>query len=574
MQYYKEYLDYSLINEITIGKLQYNNEKYYADNINNIEIINNRGIVNDEVIILNNEVINIKKRDNKNIVGILYLDSKIKYGSIKDKSLFLFKPSNSQCKYPNFYIPYKKMNNMSKIYCIIQFKQWTIHDKLPIGTLIETIGNIGDKDVEVEHLRNYYEIKNNTWKINKDQLATDIKNINDIQSIEPDYKVFSIDPIGSKDIDDAFHYKTLNGSIEIGIHIASPNVFFKNNLMEILDRVSTVYTPSRKYNMLPNCYADDILSLLEGKNRYALSLILLFDSEYNVTYEIKETIVNNVKNYTYDNFNKSYYVDFIDFSSKFFKYDLSDTHKLVEYWMIYTNQKIANHLIQNNVENIILRQHISSPKVEFNKELNEYLNMRNENSATYVLYEQPEQNPDQQNQQNQQIQQNQQNQKHSKLGDSYYTHFTSPIRRAVDLYIHNLILNKKDTIIKNITKEQIDKINSFTKRTRKFGNKIKRLNFLYEIKEMEKNIETFGYIIKINKNKICLYIPEYNLEEKVVLIPAKFKDIIDVEYTPDKISYIKDEKLVTYELYQKINIKLWVFTSFENFFDKLKIEII
>ena len=33
------------------------------------------------------------------------------------------------------------------------------------------------------------------------------------------------------------------------------------------------------------------------------------------------------------------------------------------------------------------------------------------------------------------------------------------------------------------------------------------------------------------------------------------------------------ENTKTYTLYEKINIKLWVFTSFENIFDKLKIEI-
>ena len=50
---------------------------------------------------------------------------------------------------------------------------------------------------------------------------------------------------------------------------------------------------------------------------------------------------------------------------------------------------------------------------------------------------------------------------------------------------------------------------------------------------------------------LTLYIPEYNLEEKVVIISDK-----------------------QYNLYEKVNIKLWVFTSFENFFDKLKVEII
>ena len=99
--------------------------------------------------------------------------------------------------------------------------------------------------------------------------------------------------------------------------------------------------------------------------------------------------------------------------------------------------------------------------------------------------------------------------------------------------------------------DYLAKINRFTKNCRKFDNKIKRLNFLYGIKELNTNIETYGFVINITENKLTLYIPEHNLEEKVIIINNK-----------------------TYELYQKVNIKLWVFTSFENFFDKLKVEII
>ena len=92
MQYYKEHI---LIEDST--------EIIYNSNDKNI--INNRAIHGDTVYILNNEVIFIKERSIKNIVGILYLDSKVKYGSIKDKSYYLFNPTNKL--YPDFYIPYK-----------------------------------------------------------------------------------------------------------------------------------------------------------------------------------------------------------------------------------------------------------------------------------------------------------------------------------------------------------------------------------------------------------------------------------------------------------------------------------
>jgi hypothetical protein len=88
---------------------------------------------------------------------------------------------------------------------------------------------------------------------------------------------------------------------------------------------------------------------------------------------------------------------------------------------------------------------------------------------------------------------------------------------------------------------------------------IKRLDFLYSIDKEE--IKTYGYIIKIGNYNLTLYIPEYNLEEKVIIIPHKFDKIII-------------DKIDKYKLYDKVYIKLWVFTSFDNIFDKLKIEII
>jgi exoribonuclease R len=563
MQYHNEYLNDSLLESdknILIGVYKNYENNSYIDLEDNkyITIKNNRAIHNDIIYLLENTIVGIKKRNIINIVGILYLDSKIKYGNIKDKSLYLFKPTNKL--YPNFYIPYKIKNNSNKIFCNIQFKEWTIKDKLPIGTLIDIIGNVGNKDAEIEHLRVYYGINNNVWRINSDKINNDIKIINSIQDKKEDYEVFSIDPKGSTDIDDAFHFKRIDeNNFEIGIHIASPTIFFKDNYKDILQRVSTVYLPNKKYNLLPNIYADEIVSLLENKKRFALSLILKINDNKVFLYEIKETIVKNIKNYDYDFFDKVYkkdkeLVNFISLTEKFFNTDNIDSHKLVEYWMIYTNKFIANYLINNNFSNIVLRSHESSinkHNLSIDEKLNNYLKLREENSAMYIIYNK-----------------NIENQTHSKMNNEYYTHFTSPIRRAIDFHIHMLLLNKFNN---NNLEDITENINIFTKKCRKFDRNIRRLNFLYDIKE---SIETYGYVINITKNKLTLYIPEYNLEEKVVIIPYKFENIYDVIMENNRIKYTYENIMKTYSLYEKLNIKLWVFTSFENIFDKLKIEII
>ena len=105
MQYYKEY---TYTNNKDLKEITYNSTDE--------NIINNRAIHGDTINILNNEVIFIKERNIKNIIGILYLDSKIKYGNIKDKSYYLFKPTNKL--YPDFYVPYK--NNGKKFLNLVR----------------------------------------------------------------------------------------------------------------------------------------------------------------------------------------------------------------------------------------------------------------------------------------------------------------------------------------------------------------------------------------------------------------------------------------------------------------------
>ena len=569
MQYYKEYLDINK-EKLEFGTIIKKDDHYY---VHEKEIINNRALINDIVYIDNNEVVGIKERSNKKIVGILDLESKVRFSNEKNKSLFLFKPTNKS--YSNFYVPYnsKNNNNNTKIYVVIEFKEWNITNKFPIGNCLEVIGKIDILENIYEHLRYFYDIKNNIMKVDNSKKNDDMKLLKSIQDINPDYEVFSIDPVGSKDIDDAFHFKKVDSEIyEIGIHIASPFKFFEYDLLNILDRVSTVYTPLRKYNMLPNNYADIMISLLENSNRYALSLILRVHNNNIINYELKETIVKNIKNYDYDTFDKIYdknsiLKEFFDFSNSFFNEEsIYDSHKLVEYWMIYTNKFIAKYLIDLNLSNIILRTHtsnvfISSPSIkDLDKKLFNYLKIRNEESAHYKIYDSSEVD---------------QVQTHSKLGNTYYTHYTSPIRRAVDLFIHALILKKTDLFSKKQLENIIEKINTFTKNCRRFDRVAQRLKFIYTIKEDETNIETHAYIIKIEKNRLTVYIPEYNLEEKIIIIPYKFENITTLEFDEYSIKYsIDNEDEKKYDLYQKLQIKLWVFTSFENIFDKLKIEII
>jgi len=88
---------------------------------------------------------------------------------------------------------------------------------------------------------------------------------------------FSLDDIGTTEIDDAFSVmRVSDDELRIGIHIAAPGlVFAPGSALDVIarDRLSTAYTPGRKFTMLPDD-AVERLSLDEGQVRPAVSLYL------------------------------------------------------------------------------------------------------------------------------------------------------------------------------------------------------------------------------------------------------------------------------------------------------------
>ncbi len=88
---------------------------------------------------------------------------------------------------------------------------------------------------------------------------------------------FSLDDIGTTEIDDAFSVmRVSDDELRVGIHIAAPGlVFSPGSALDAIarDRLSTAYTPGRKFTMLPED-AIERLSLDEGQVRPVVSLYL------------------------------------------------------------------------------------------------------------------------------------------------------------------------------------------------------------------------------------------------------------------------------------------------------------
>ena len=99
-------------------------------------------------------------------------------------------------------------------------------------------------------------------------------------------RIFSIDPVGAKDVDDALSV-TINedGTYDIGVHIADVSFFVKPNTALDRDarkRATSVYLVQRAVPMLPPALSDELCSILPGQERLAFSVIFTMTKEAKV----------------------------------------------------------------------------------------------------------------------------------------------------------------------------------------------------------------------------------------------------------------------------------------------------
>ena len=164
-------------------------------------------------------------------------------------------------------------------------KRWPITSLHPFGTLVEQLGDAGDLKVETDALlrdNNFGPddfsdavIKNvgyEDWSVANDGEAA-LEGRRDFR----DEKTFTIDPNGSKELDDALHFRDLgDGQVEIGVHVADVAHFVKASTLvdrEAKKRGTGVYLMNRSVNMLPPKLSQDVCCLNPGEERYTVSVV-------------------------------------------------------------------------------------------------------------------------------------------------------------------------------------------------------------------------------------------------------------------------------------------------------------
>lgn len=261
----------------------------------------------------------------------------------------------------------------------------------------------------------------------------------------------SIDDVTTVDRDDGIWLIDLkNGSFELQVSITDVSAIVPKDSpidKEAMARVVTLYHTSPVTPMLPYNISTNLGSLEEGQKRLALTVFFQIDNEGKINaFRIKETIFSSIRAFNYDEVEKilanpSNSSDdqllvklrqiaqllargrsgksgiltedgYIDEDGNLIKENVN-THQLIAELMILTNTTIANFLAEKNINALYRTQDVGIEDLQLAlKEMGHCLV-----PATYASKPMP----------------------HVGLGLMAYCHFTSPLRRFVDLVNHRII---------------------------------------------------------------------------------------------------------------------------------------
>ncbi len=315
----------------------------------------------------------------------------------------------------------------------------------------------------------------------------------------------TIDPEDAKDFDDALSLQKLdNGNFEIGIHIADVSHYVKRNSdidKEAFRRATSVYLVDRVIPMLPEKLSNMVCSLRPDEEKLCFSAVFEMDEKAKVVKEwFGKTIIKSNRRFNYeevqeiiekkdgefveeililndlavklrdDRFKKGS----INFKSQEVKFKLDengvplsvylkeqkDSNKLIEDFMLLANRKVAEFIGKRKgkekPKTFVYRVHDTptpeklSTFIEFVSKLGYKMNLQDDRSLAKSfnnLFRQIEGKGEEHMIEAIAIrtmakaEYSTDNIGHYGLAFSYYTHFTSPIRRYPDLEVHRLLFD-------------------------------------------------------------------------------------------------------------------------------------
>ncbi|MBI1883960.1 MAG: ribonuclease R [Chlamydiae bacterium] len=383
----------------------------------------------------------------------------------------------------------------------------------------------------------------------------------------------TIDPIHARDFDDAISVEKIEKGWKLGVHIADVSYYVPRHSKidrEAFDRGCTVYFSDRALRMLPEKLSREICSLDQGENRLAKSLLIDLDEEGNVTrWELGRSVIRSRKRFAYEEVTQllehaecrstlpadvmKSLLDLEQLTSILFMNRLKRgalelnipelevktdsqgrtvrlelrskevSHQMVEECMLLANEWVACFLEekklpgiyrihpkpskkdQEDFKNFIQKLGVSLKNIYNVKSLQNLMSELKGKPLSYLVniallrsLRVAQYSP--------------KNLGHFALALDSYTHFTSPIRRYPDLYVHQVLDEYFEKNHHELKKEDLEKIAQHSSEMERKAdeaedefNKLKRLRFfkneldqgrLGSIKVMISEVKEFGIFVE------------------------------------------------------------------------------
>jgi ribonuclease R len=345
------------------------------------------------------------------------------------------------------------------------------------------IVNYGDKNSflnKIKYIKDKYNINTTEFPVQISDFDVEEKEEDPDRVDLTELYTFTIDPTSSKDFDDAISIEFKENVYTLGIHIADVTHYLKKD--SELDKhaqlkMNTVYLNGDTTHMLPTLLSNNLCSLVPNQDRNAVTVMTKFDIKGNLLeYQIFRSKINSKKRYTYDEVRQQikgnvemdvhiknlnsfivtkyphvleyYSLPIIDIkldeskspiNVELEEYDMS--HIMIEKCMILANEIVAEDLYSKGY-NFPYRCHPSPSPDQEEKYLNlktlshnpmyqEIIKIKSFKNAFYSYN----------------------NISHYGLSSSKYCHFTSPIRRYIDIVVHRILLDEA-----TYTDQELDEI--------------------------------------------------------------------------------------------------------------------
>lgn len=498
---------------------------------------------------------------------------------------------------------------------VMEIIEWGDQNEETVCRASHYIGHISDPSCDIKAAIEEFELRENfpIHVVEEAQnFGTRVSN-KDIAGREDfrDIECFTIDPDTAKDFDDAVTLKKdSKGHYHLGVHIADVSHYVKSGSAmdeEAQERCNSTYFPGKCIPMLPPELSDNLCSLKEKVNRLTISVMMEFDlSGTMLNYRIVRSVIKSAKRFSYreakevlDGKKKSVHLDTlklmvelcgllkrkryergsIEFAipelvirvddkgvpvkMELVEYDI--THQLIEEFMLKANEVVATHLTEKG-KNLTYRVH-DLPAEENMKDFailagafGFKLSSKPTPSELQKLFDEAIHTPYAQYLATSYIRRmrlavySADNIGHYGLNLTHYCHFTSPIRRYVDLVVHRILFGENDD------KDKLDQIAVKCSEQERISAKaessvvlLKKLRLIDMVNKQEPNRQYAAIVTRVRNFGIFFEVLDFMLEG--------FLHVADL----DGDFYVYDEKRMrlrgnhtgrTYESGDKITVML------------------